>query len=153
MRVLIQRVKQASVIVDEKKVSEIGEGLLLFVGIGKGDSEEDMRYLCRKVANLRIFEDERGKMNLNVQQVNGQVLSVSQFTLYADTKKGNRPGFDQSADPDTAQQYCEKFNELLRESGLDVREGIFAAHMKIDLVNDGPVTIWLESEKTVSSRE
>ena len=153
MRVLIQRVKSACVTVDGKEVSSIGEGMLLFVGIGKDDSEEDIRYLCRKVASLRIFEDEDGKMNLNVQQVNGQILSVSQFTLYADTKKGNRPGFDRSADPDTAQNYCEKFNESLRKFGLDVREGIFGARMKVDLVNDGPVTIWLDSGKTVRSKQ
>jgi D-tyrosyl-tRNA(Tyr) deacylase len=153
MRILIQRVKSAGVTIDEKEVSSIGEGLLLFVGIGKGDSEEDIRYLSKKVANLRIFEDEQGKMNLNVQQINGQILSVSQFTLYADTNKGNRPGFDQSADPETAKNYCERFNESLRECGLDVREGIFGAHMNIDLVNNGPVTIWLDSGKTVRSKQ
>jgi len=146
MRVLIQRVKRASVLIDGKRVSEIGEGLLLFVGIGKGDSAEDIRYISRKVAHLRIFEDEQGKMNKNVWQTGGQILSVSQFTLYADTKKGNRPGFDRSADPDTAKNYCEKLNESLREYGLDVKEGIFGAHMNIALVNDGPVTIWLDSD-------
>ena len=153
MRVLIQRIKSASVTIDNKVVSEVGEGLLLFVGIGKGDSEEDIRYLCRKVTSLRIFEDGHGKMNLNVQQVKGQILSVSQFTLYADTKKGNRPGFDQSADPGTAQHYCEKFNESLRECGLDVQEGIFGAHMTVDLVNNGPVTIWLDSEGIIRRKE
>ena len=153
MRVLIQRVKSATVTIDENIVSEIGEGLLLFVGIGKGDSGEGIQYLSKKVANLRIFEDELGKMNLNVQQVNGQILSVSQFTLYADTKKGNRPGFDQSADPDTARNYCAKFNESLRECGLDVREGVFGAHMKVNLLNNGPVTIWIDSEQQVGSRK
>jgi D-tyrosyl-tRNA(Tyr) deacylase len=153
MRVLIQRVKNACVTVDGKDVSSIEKGLLLFVGIGKGDSDGDIRHLSKKVANLRIFEDKEGKMNLNVQQVNGQVLSVSQFTLYGDTRKGNRPGFDRSADPDTAQNYFDTFNKSLREYGLDVREGVFGARMSVDLINDGPVTIWLESEKTVRSRQ
>lgn len=153
MRVLIQRVKSARVTIDEEEVSSIGKGLLLLVGIGRKDSEEDVCHLARKVTNLRIFEDKKGKMNLNVQQINGQVLSVSQFTLYADTRKGNRPGFDQSADPGAARDYFEKFNESLRESGLDVREGVFGAHMCVELVNDGPVTIWLDSEKTGSSRQ
>jgi D-tyrosyl-tRNA(Tyr) deacylase len=153
MRVLIQRVKSACVTVDGQEVSSIGNGLLLLVGIGKGDSEEDVQYLSKKVANLRIFEDKQGKMNLNVQQVKGHVLSVSQFTLYGDTRKGNRPGFDRSADPDTAQKYFEKFNKSLRKFNLQVREGLFGAHMNVDLINDGPVTIWLDSEKTVRSKE
>jgi len=146
MRVLIQRVKNAHVTVDGREVSSINKGLLLFIGIGRNDSQEDVRYLCKKILNLRIFEDVQGKMNLNVQQVSGQILSVSQFTLYADTRKGNRPGFDRSADPVTARNYCDKFNESLRECGIDVREGIFGADMKVHLVNDGPVTIWLDSE-------
>ena len=94
---------------------------------------------------MRIFEDEQGKMNLNIQQVKGQILSVSQFTLYANTKKGNRPGFDQSADPAIARKCWAKLNNLLRENGLEVAEGIFGAHMNVSLINDGPVTIWLDS--------
>ncbi len=107
---------------------------------------EDIDYLCKKVSNLRIFEDEHGRMNLNVLQVEGKILSVSQFTLYADTKKGNRPGFDRSANPEMAKEYWEKFNNVLRENGIDVKEGIFAAHMEVELINDGPVTIWLDSK-------
>lgn len=146
MRVLVQRVKKAKVLVRGNNIAEIGKGLLLFVGIGKSDTEEDIAYTSRKVANLRIFYDQNGKMNLNLNQVEGQILSVSQFTLYADTSKGNRPGFDQSADPDTARKYWVKFNELLREKGLDVKEGEFGASMEVDLVNDGPVTIWISSD-------
>lgn len=146
MRVIIQRVKSAGVTVNESIVSRIDRGLLLLVGIGRDDSTEDIEYIVRKVVNLRIFEDAQGKMNLNIQQVNGQVLSVSQFTLYADTTKGNRPGFDQSAKPDTAEEYWNKFNSLLKKSGVDTKEGIFAAHMEVELVNDGPVTIMLDSK-------
>jgi D-tyrosyl-tRNA(Tyr) deacylase len=146
MRVLVQRVKKAKVLVSGNNIAEIGRGLLLFVGIGKSDTEDDIAYTSRKVANLRIFYDQSGKMNLNVYQVEGQILSVSQFTLYADTNKGNRPGFDQSADPDTARKYWVKFNELLRAKGLDVKEGEFGASMEVDLVNDGPVTIWISSD-------
>jgi D-tyrosyl-tRNA(Tyr) deacylase len=147
MRVLIQRVKRASVIVDEKEVSRIGNGLLLFVGVGRNDGEQDIEYLCKKIANLRIFEDEKGKMNLDIRQTGGQVLSVSQFTLYADTGKGNRPGFDQSTGPGMAKELWERFNAGLQKKGLDVRGGIFGAHMEVALLNDGPVTIWLDSEE------
>ena len=104
MRILIQRVKSAQVVVEGQEIAGIQKGLLLFVGIGKDDEIKDVEYLCKKVSNLRIFGDERGKMNLNIQQVNGQILSVSQFTLYANTKKGNRPGFDRSADPEMAKE-------------------------------------------------
>jgi D-tyrosyl-tRNA(Tyr) deacylase len=146
MRILIQKVKSANVAVEGRIISEIGQGLLLLVGIGKEDGIKDIEYLSKKIANLRIFEDERGKMNLDVKQVNGQVLSVSQFTLFADVKKGNRPGFESSADPVMAKEYWEKLNELLRGNHIEVKEGVFAAQMEVGLINDGPVTIWLDSK-------
>jgi D-tyrosyl-tRNA(Tyr) deacylase len=147
MRALIQRVSEASVSVESRRVAGIGKGMLVFVGIGKDDSEDDLRYVARKVRNLRIFEDEQGKMNLNVIQAGGSILSVSQFTLYADTTKGNRPGFDRSAPPDIAKGLWKKFNEFLVEEGLDVSAGVFGSHMDVSLVNDGPVTIWIDSKR------
>lgn len=146
MRILVQRVKSSKVVVEDSDISQIGKGLLLFVGVGRDDNQEDADYLAKKVMNLRIFEDEQGKMNLNVQQVSGQILSVSQFTLYANTRKGNRPGFDQSAAPAIAEEYWRKFNNMLRENGIEVQEGVFGAHMAVELLNDGPVTIWLDSK-------
>jgi len=146
MRVLIQRVKNSKVVVDGKTVASIEKGFLALVGIGKEDKPEDIKRLAEKTINLRIFEDEQGKMNLNIKQVKGQVLSVPQFTLYADVHKGNRPGFDLSATPDMAKDYWEKFNNLLTESEVNVQKGVFAAHMEVELVNDGPVTIWLDSK-------
>jgi len=146
MRILIQRVKSANVVIEKSNISEIGKGFLLLVGIGKDDTREDIEYLAKKLTNLRIFEDEHMKLNLNIRQVNGQVLSCSQFTLYADTSKGNRPGFEQSAGQGMAKEYLEKFNNLLRENGLDVREGVFGAHMEVGLINDGPVTVLLDSK-------
>jgi D-tyrosyl-tRNA(Tyr) deacylase len=146
MRVLIQRVIQASVVVDGNTVAETGKGMLLLIGVGKDDTISDIEYLARKIQNLRIFGDEQGRMNLDVKQIGGEILSVSQFTLYADTGKGNRPGFDLSADPEMATEYWSRFNMLLREGGIDVKEGIFGAHMEVDLTNDGPVTIWLDSK-------
>ncbi len=146
MRILIQRVKQAKVAVKGSDVAIIGPGLLLLVGVGKDDTHDDIEYLSKKVSNLRIFNDDQGKMNLDIKQVKGRILSVSQFTLYASTKKGNRPGFDQSAAPDIAEEFWLRFNKLLRENDIEVKEGIFAAHMEVDLLNDGPVTIWLDSK-------
>lgn len=146
MRILVQRVKSADVIVEGRKVAETGKGMLLLVGIAKDDTVEDIERLARKIINLRIFADENGKMNLNIKQAGGEVLSVSQFTLYADTKKGNRPGFDRSAAPEIAKEYWERFNELLRKEGIKVEEGVFAADMQVSLVNDGPVTIMLDSK-------
>ena len=147
MRVLIQRVKSAGVVVEGQNIAEIGQGLMLLVGVGKDDAEGDIEHLSKKVANLRIFEDKEHKMNLNVKQVDGQILSVPQFTLHADTRKGNRPGFDLSAEPEMAKGYWQKFNNLLKEDGIVLKEGLFGAHMEVGLVNDGPVTIWLDSKR------
>ena len=143
MKAVAQRVKSAKVKVNGKDVTEIKCGLLLLVGVGKGDSEEDIGCLARKIINLRIFDDAEGKMNLDIKQVGGQVLSVPQFTLYADTRKGNRPGFDSAATPETAKKYWERFNILLKDNGIDVKEGVFGEHMEVELTNDGPVTIVL----------
>lgn len=146
MRVLIQRVKEAQVCVNQEIVAGIGQGLALLVGIGKGDNLEEVRYMAKKVANLRIFEDNQGKMNKSVKEISGKVLSMPQFTLYADTRKGNRPGFDLSAEPQVAKEYWLKFNEAIRDNEVSVEEGIFGAHMEVSLTNDGPVTIWLDSD-------
>ncbi len=147
MRVLIQRVKSANITVNGKNVALIERGLLLFVGIGKDDNVNDIEYLSNKIIKLRIFEDELGKMNLDIKQINGQILSIPQFTLYADTRRGNRPGFEFSASSDKAKDYWNKFNILLRENNITVNEGIFGAHMEVGLINDGPVTIYLNSKE------
>ena len=146
MRVLIQRVKNAKIVVEEKEIARIQLGLLLFVGIKNDDSLEDLEYMARKVLNLRIFEDSRGKMNLNVKQTNAGILSLPQFTFYADTKSGNRTGFDDAAKPPVAKELWEKFNALLAEGYSKVKAGVFSAHMHVELINDGPVTIWLDSK-------
>jgi len=147
MRVLIQRVKNSKVLVDNKGVSEIGQGLLLLLGVAKDDTVEDIERLSKKVAHLRIFGDEKGKMNLNIKEVCGSVLSVPQFTLHADTKKGNRPGFESAAEPKKGNEYWKAFNASLKKEGIEVKEGVFGAHMQVTLTNDGPVTIWLDSKK------
>jgi D-tyrosyl-tRNA(Tyr) deacylase len=146
MRVLIQRVKCAEVKANGDTVAGIGKGLLLFVSIGGDDDEKDILQMAKKVVNLRIFEDNAGKMNLNISQVNGEILSVSQFTLHANTRKGNRPSFEQAAAPETAFDYWRGFNNLLREDGINVEEGLFGEHMEVDLINSGPVTIWLDTK-------
>lgn len=144
MRVVIQRVKEASCTVADKLVSSINGGYLLLVGFTHDDNEEKMKKMAKKIANLRIFEDEMGKMNLNIQSVGGEVLSISQFTLYANTNDGNRPSFTSSMNPELADDLYKKFNQELRTYGLVVKEGIFGASMQIGLINDGPVTINLE---------
>ncbi|TDW14709.1 D-tyrosyl-tRNA(Tyr) deacylase [Breznakia blatticola] len=147
MRVLIQRVKHASVTIDGAVYSEIKQGYVLLVGITTDDTKEISEKLAKKIAQLRIFEDEDGKMNLDIQQVGGSILSISQFTLYADTKKGNRPGFSRAARPEQANPLYKMFNEQLRSHGLYVKTGVFGADMKVELCNDGPVTIMLDSEE------
>lgn len=147
MRIVLQRVKSASVSIDDVVVGKINQGYLLLVGVGAEDSSDDASYLARKIAGMRIFSDENGKMNLSIDQIGGKILSVSQFTLFADTKKGNRPSFTGAASPDFATNLYEEFNELLRtEYGLTVETGEFGADMQVSLVNDGPVTIILDTK-------
>lgn len=141
MRAVIQRVSQASVTIDEQVIGKIDKGYMILLGIHEEDTQEDADYLIRKIPLLRIFEDAEGKMNQTIQDVNGSILSVSQFTLYADTKKGNRPSFIKAARPDTAIPLYEYFNEGLRQQGLTVETGEFGGDMDVALVNDGPVTI------------
>jgi D-aminoacyl-tRNA deacylase len=144
MRVLLQRVSRASVTVNEQTISAIGKGLLILLGIGHVDGEEQARFLAEKVANLRIFEDEQGKTNLSILDVRGEAIVVSQFTLYADTRKGRRPSFIDAALPEVAEPLVNRFIELLRGHGIPTQTGKFGNHMHVEINNDGPVTIWLE---------
>ena len=144
MRALVQRVAFARVTVGEQPVGEIGPGFLIFLGVGQGDSEREADILAVKIAKLRIFSDAAGKMNLSVKDVGHAALVVSQFTLYADTTRGNRPGFAGAAPPAQAEALYRYFAEQLRVQGLEVQTGSFGADMKVSLVNDGPVTVWLE---------
>ncbi len=144
MRVLIQRVSRASVSVDGQVVSKIGKGLLILLGVGHGDGEEQVQFLAEKIANLRIFEDEQGKTNLSVLDVKGEALVVSQFTLYADARKGRRPSFTDAAAPEVASPLVDRFVELLSGYGVPTKAGKFGEHMLVEIHNDGPVTIWLE---------
>ena len=146
MRVLLQRVKQASVEIDGNVNGEIEQGLLLLVGFTENDGDKEIEYLARKVLNARIFSDADDKMNLNLQQVSGSILSISQFTLYAQTRKGNRPSFTRAQNPDIASKNYDKFNEKLRGSGVQVETGIFGADMQVSLVNDGPVTMIIDTK-------
>ena len=147
MRVLIQRVSNASVKINGTKKCEIDKGLLIFVGIENEDTEEDIKYLCNKIINLRIFDDKNGVMNDSVMQVNGQILVISQFTLHANTRKGNRPSYIEAAKPDISIPLYEQFcKQLEAQSKIKVRTGEFGADMKVSLTNDGPVTIWIDSK-------
>lgn len=143
MRALLQRVSEASVEVGGERIAEIGAGLLALVAAGVGDSDQDARRLAEKIARLRIFGDEQGRMNRSVIDVSGSVLCVSQFTLYADVARGNRPGFTGAAPPEEGRMLVDVVTDQLRLAGLDVQTGRFGAHMRVSLVNDGPVTIWL----------
>ena len=147
MRAVIQRVKEARVEVEGEVVGRIGEGMLILLGAGKDDSEEDARYLADKAIALRIFEDTEGKMNLSVIDTGGQVLVVSQFTLYGDCRKGRRPSFDKAAPPELAEQLYELFVREIRERGVKVETGRFRAMMDVHLINRGPVTLMLDSKK------
>ena len=144
MRVLIQRVSHASVTVEQQTISSIGKGLLILLGIGHGDGEEQVQVLAEKTANLRIFEDEQGKTNLSILDVKGEAIVVSQFTLYADSRKGRRPSFIDAELPEIAEPLVNRFIELLRSHGVPTQTGKFGAHMQVEIHNDGPVTIWLE---------
>jgi len=143
MRVVIQRVDRASVAVEDKIVGEIGKGILVYAGIEKGDTEKEIVFMVEKILNLRIFPDRERKMNLSVKDINGAILSISQFTLTSHIKKGRRPDFNNAEDPAKAEALYEKFNRLLAEE-IKVETGVFAAMMKIDSVNDGPVTFIIE---------
>lgn len=147
MRAVVQRVARGSVRVDGNLVGEIGPGLVVLLGVGRGDTVNDAGYLADKVANLRIFEDEQGKMNLSVLDTGGAVLAVSQFTLYGDCRKGRRPGFSEASPPEEARELYEIFVKELEKLGLKVATGVFREHMTVEIINDGPVTLLLDSKK------
>jgi len=144
MRALIQRVKTGKVTVEDRTVAEIAHGLVILLGIGQGDTAEQARFLAGKIASLRIFEDNEGKFNKSILDMGGEAIVVSQFTLYADTRKGRRPSFTEAAPPEVAAPLVDIFANLLRELGVPTRNGVFGAHMLVEIENDGPVTIWLE---------
>jgi D-tyrosyl-tRNA(Tyr) deacylase len=147
MRVIVQRVRRGRVTIEGRVTAEIGAGVVILLGIGMNDGEEQARFLAEKIANLRIFDDEAGKMNRSLLDVDGQAIVVSQFTLYADTRKGRRPSFTDAAPPQIASPLVERFADLLREQGVPTQTGEFGAHMLVDIANDGPVTIWMERQE------
>ncbi|MCH3922645.1 D-aminoacyl-tRNA deacylase [Limosilactobacillus sp.] len=144
MRIVLQKVSHAQVSIDGTVVGKIGPGYMLLVGFAPDDTDEQLDYLVHKVVNLRVFEDENGKMNKGLKDVNGEILSISQFTLYADTRHGNRPGFTDAARPEIAEPLYDRFNEKLAATGVHVETGRFGADMQVDLENDGPITIIYE---------
>ncbi len=145
MRIVLQRVKSGRVLVAGHTLAEIGTGVIILLGIGPADGEQEARSLAEKIAHLRIFEDSQGKMNLSLLDIHGQAIVVSQFTLYADTRKGRRPSFTEAALPEAARPLVETFAKMLNQLGVPTQMGEFGAHMQVELVNDGPVTIWLEA--------
>ena len=145
MRALVQRVSTAHVTINQEIQAQIGPGLLVFLGVTHADTMSDADWLAGKISRLRIFTDDNDKMNLSVLETGGEILVVSQFTLYGDCRRGNRPGFDLAAKPDLAEPLYEHFCRILTRMGIVIKTGRFAAHMEVGLVNDGPVTIWLES--------
>ncbi|WP_163652925.1 D-aminoacyl-tRNA deacylase [Listeria sp. PSOL-1] len=147
MRVLIQRCLEASVTIDDEVIAEIAQGLTLFVGVTHQDTEKEVDYLVKKISSLRIFEDEAGKMNRSITEIEGDILSVSQFTLYADAKKGRRPSFIQAAEKEQAEALYELLNEKLEDSGIGIGRGVFGADMDVRINNHGPVTIMLDTEE------
>ena len=147
MRAVIQRVKSAEVCVEDRVTGKIGKGLLVFLGVGKGDGEGDLSFLASKVPDLRIFEDDSGKFNLSLREVGGEVLVVSQFTLYGDCRKGRRPSFTEAEEPTLAKNFYEQFISKLRGQGISVQTGEFQAKMEVHLINDGPVTLLLDSRQ------
>lgn len=147
MRAVVQRVTESSVAVEGEIVGAIGPGMVILLGVGEGDTDRDVEYLAEKIANLRIFEDEQGKMNLSLLDIGGEALVVSQFTLYGDCRKGRRPNFSEAAPPAKGEEYYNKFVEALRARGVKVATGIFRAYMTVKIINDGPVTLLLDSSK------
>jgi D-tyrosyl-tRNA(Tyr) deacylase len=144
MRIVLQRVSRAAVSVGDRRVAQIGSGVVILLGISPGDGEEQAHYLAEKIANLRIFEDDNGKINRSLLEVGGEALLVSQFTLYADTRRGRRPSFTDAALPEVARPLVERFAARLSDLGIPTQTGEFGAHMMVEIANDGPVTIWLE---------
>ena len=144
MRVVLQRVNRGAVIVDGARIAEIEHGLVILLGVGPNDGEEQIEYLVNKIANMRIFEDDHGKINRSILDISGEAIVVSQFTLYADTRKGRRPSFIKAAPPEIAKPLVDRFAERLVQVGVPTQTGEFGAHMQVEIQNDGPVTIWLE---------
>lgn len=148
MRAVVQRVSEASVKVEGNIVGEIDKGLLILLGVGEEDNEKDLEYMVDKILGLRIFEDDNGKMNLSLLDIGGEILVVSQFTLYGDVRKGKRPSFSTSAHPDKAKKIYNQFVERCKDKGIRTEKGIFGANMEVNLLNNGPVTILIDSKKT-----